>query len=90
VPLAGSKRVVATGDVPVRILTNGYEGKMALMPPLGAAMSDEELAGLLTYVRQSWGNKGTPITPAGVKEWRLAFSHRTTPWTEAEIDIRQR
>jgi mono/diheme cytochrome c family protein len=90
VPLAGSKRVVATGDVPVRILTNGYEGKMALMPPLGAAMSDEEIAGLLTYVRQSWGNKGTPITPAGVKEWRLAFSHRTTPWTEAEIDIRQR
>lgn len=85
VPLAGSKKVVATGHIPVRILTNGYEGKIGLMPPLGAAMSDAELAALLTYVRQSWGNTGTPIPPAAVKEWRLAFAHRETPWTAEEL-----
>jgi mono/diheme cytochrome c family protein len=85
VPLAGSKKVIATGHIPVRILTNGYEGKIGLMPPLGAAMSDEELAATLTYVRQSWGNTGTPVPPAAVKEWRLAFAHRATPWTEIEL-----
>lgn len=89
-PLAGSKRVAANGDVPVRILTNGLEGKIGLMPPLGSAMSDEEVAAVLTYVRQSWGNTGTPLPPAAVKEWRLAFAHRTTPWSEKDIDAPQR
>ncbi|WP_020480406.1 c-type cytochrome [Sandarakinorhabdus sp. AAP62] len=89
-PLAGSKRVAANGDVPVRILTNGLEGKIGLMPPLGSAMSDEEVAAVLTYVRQSWGNTATPLPPAAVKEWRLAFAHRTTPWSEKDIDAPQR
>ncbi len=89
-PLAGSKRVAANGDVPVRILTNGLEGKIGLMPPLGSAMNDEEVAAVLTYVRQSWGNTGTPLPPAAVKEWRLAFAHRTTPWSEKDIDAPQR
>lgn len=88
--LAGSKRVAANGDVPVRILTNGLEGKIGLMPPLGGAMSDEEVAAVLTYVRQSFGNRATPIPPAAVKEWRLAFAHRTTPWSEKDIDAPQR
>jgi mono/diheme cytochrome c family protein len=88
--LAGSKRVAANGDVPVRILTNGLEGKIGLMPPLGGVMSDEEVAAVLTYVRQSFGNRATPIPPAAVKEWRLAFAHRTTPWSEKDIDAPQR
>jgi len=88
--LAGSKRVAANGDVPVRILTNGLEGKIGLMPPLGGVMSDEEVAAVLTYVRQSFGNRATPIPPAAVKEWRLAFVHRTTPWSEKDIDAPQR
>jgi hypothetical protein len=25
-----------------------------------------------------------------VKEWRLAFAHRTTPWSEKDIDAPQR
>jgi len=88
--LAGSKRVAANGDVPVRILTNGLEGKIGLMPPLGGAMSDEEVAAVLTYVRQSFGNRAAPLPPAAVKEWRLAFAHRTTPWSEKDIDAPQR
>ncbi|WP_298196988.1 c-type cytochrome [Novosphingobium sp.] len=88
--LAGSKRVVANGDVPVRILTNGLEGTIGLMPPLGSGMSDEDVASVLTFVRQSWGNTGTPLPPAAVREWRLAFAHRTTPWSEKDIDAPQR
>ena len=88
--LAGSKRVAANGDVPVRILTNGLEGKIGLMPPLGGAMSDEEVAAVLTYVRQSFGNRAAPVPLAAVKEWRLAFAHRTTPWSEKDIDAPQR
>ncbi len=39
------------------------------MPPL-AALSDDELAGILTYVRQAWGNTAPPVTPADVRARR--------------------
>ena len=66
------------------------QGQIGLMPPLGGAMSDEEVAAVLTYVRQSFGNRAAPVPPAAVKEWRLAFAHRTTPWSEKDIDAPQR
>ena len=83
--LAGSRFVNAVGSVPVRILTHGKEGKIGLMPPLGAAMSDVELASVLTYIRGAWGNTGAPVLAPAVKEWRQAFAHRETPWTEPEL-----
>ena len=35
-------------------------------------LSDRELAGVLTYVRNAFGNKGSAITPAQVAEERAA------------------
>lgn len=89
-PLAGSAHVNAAGDATTRILLSGKEGKMGLMPPLGAGMSDEELASLLTYVRRAWGNTGAPVVPAAVKETRQAYAHRDTPWTDEDLAIRRR
>lgn len=84
--LDGSRLVMAAGSVPARILFHGKEGALGLMPPLGAAMSDEDMAAMLTYIRGAWSNSGSPVSPAEVKEWRQAFAHRQTPWTEAELD----
>lgn len=83
--LAGSKLVNGIGSIPVRVLVHGKEGKLGLMPPLGADMSDLELASVLTYIRGAWGNTGAPLVAAAVREWRQAFAHRTTPWTEEEL-----
>lgn len=83
--LAGSKLVNGIGSIPVRILVHGKEGKIGLMPPLGADMSDLELASVLTYIRGAWGNTGAPLVAAAVREWRQAFAHRTTPWTDEEL-----
>ena len=83
--LAGSKYVNANPDVPIRILLNGKEGPVGLMPPVGQGLSDDELASVLTYIRGSFGNTAAPIIPALVKENRLAYAHRTTPWTEPEL-----
>lgn len=38
--------------------------------PAQAYLSDEEIADILNYVRNSWGNKGKAITPAMVKAER--------------------
>jgi mono/diheme cytochrome c family protein len=88
-PLKGSKWVTGASDPLIRILTNGKEGSIGVMPPLGAGLSDDELAGVLTYIRRSFGNTAPPVVPAEVKETRQAYSHRDTPWTEEELAIRR-
>jgi mono/diheme cytochrome c family protein len=87
--LAGSKYANGPADPMIRILVNGKEGEVGLMPPLGQALSDEDLASVLTYVRRSFGNTGAPVVPAEAKETRQAYSHRTTPWSDAELVSRR-
>lgn len=40
------------------------------MPPFGQTMSDEEVAAVLTYVRNSWGNQGNAISSNEVNNYR--------------------
>jgi mono/diheme cytochrome c family protein len=65
--LAGSHFVNGRPEVLARILLSGKEGKIGLMPPAGATMSDEELASVLTYIRGSFGNTASPVQPAAIK-----------------------
>jgi mono/diheme cytochrome c family protein len=88
-PLKGSKWVIGASDPLIRILVNGKEGAIGVMPPLGAGLSDDELAGVLTYIRRAFGNTAPPVVPPEVKETRQAYSHRETPWTEAELAARR-
>lgn len=83
--LIGSDLALAPADVPVRILLNGKEGKIGLMPPLGSALSDEQIASALTFIRRQWGQTGAPVDPATVAQVRSATSSRTRPWTDDEL-----
>ena len=83
--LVGSVFANAQPTVPARVLINGKEGSVGLMPPLGQALTDEEIASVLTYVRRQWGNRGTPVTADSVKDTRTAVAGRTRPWTDAEL-----
>jgi hypothetical protein len=49
------------------------------------ALSDEQAAAVLTYIRRAWGNPGTPVRAALVREARGASTGRTRPWTEEEL-----
>ena len=46
------------------------------MAPMGAALSDADLANVLTYIRESWGNKASPVTADDVKSVRAAIGAR--------------
>ena len=83
--LVGSNLALAAPDVPVRILLSGKEGSIGLMPPLGATMSDEEIASVLTYVRREWGQTGAPVDAAVVASARARNAGRTRPWTNSEL-----
>src|SRR6266545_4294251 len=83
--LVGSQLALAPPIVPIRILLHGKEGPVGLMPPLGGGLTDEQIAGALTYVRRQWGNAGSAIDPATVKDVRAATAGRTRPWTNDEL-----
>jgi mono/diheme cytochrome c family protein/glucose/arabinose dehydrogenase len=83
--LVGSALALAPPEVPVRILLNGKEGTIGLMPPVGSVLSDDQIAGVLTYIRREWGQDGSPVTPETVKEVRALTAGRTRPWTNPEL-----
>jgi len=78
-PLAGSEWVIAGGfhrlaQIPLRGL-NGplqVEGKDWNQPmaPMGAGLTDAQLAAVLTYIRSSWGNKASAVSADDVKAIR--------------------
>jgi mono/diheme cytochrome c family protein/glucose/arabinose dehydrogenase len=73
------------GGAATRILLAGKEGTIGLMPPLGGALTDEQIASVLTYVRREWGNTGAPVSVEDVREVRGLTKTRTRPWTDAEL-----
>ena len=73
------------GSAAARILLAGKEGTIGLMPPLGGALNDDQIASVLTYVRREWGNTGAPVSVEDVREVRGLTKTRTRPWTDAEL-----
>lgn len=69
----------------IRILIGGKEGAIGLMPPLGPALSDEQIASALTYIRRAWGHTAAPVDPLNVMEVRGLTKGRTKPWTNEEL-----
>jgi mono/diheme cytochrome c family protein len=42
------------------------------MPPFAQALSDAEIAAVVTYIRSAWGNRGAPVTATEVNALRSA------------------
>jgi mono/diheme cytochrome c family protein len=82
--LVGSPLLVGDAGVPVRVVLAGKEGEIGLMPPL-TALTDDEIASILTYVRREWGNTAAPVAPDAVKEIRGQTKARTRPWSAEEL-----
>ncbi len=90
-PLPKSPRVLGSGGSLVRTVLHGQTGELdgkkypGQMLPLGAN-NDEWIAAITTYVRNSFGNKGGPITKEFVAGIRKESGDRLLPWTEAELE----
>jgi mono/diheme cytochrome c family protein len=83
--LVNSRYVSADPGVATRIVLAGKEGPIGLMPPLGASLSDEQIAAVLTFIRREWGHTASAVAPADVKEIRGLTASRKRPWTEDEV-----
>jgi mono/diheme cytochrome c family protein len=92
-PLAGSEWAQGSPARMIRIPLVGFSGSVKVkgqeynlsMAAMGAALSDDDLAAVLTYIRMSFGNKGSIIKPEQVKAVRAEVGNRTQPWSEAEL-----
>jgi mono/diheme cytochrome c family protein len=96
-PLAGSDWVSGPPERLVRVVLHGLYGPIDVagqrwnlhMPGFGAfpSMTDEHLAGVLSYVRRAWGNTSVPIEPAIVTSVRRETTGRTLPWRAEELGL---
>jgi mono/diheme cytochrome c family protein len=64
---------------PIRlILAGGFAPATSLnprpysMPPFAPVLDDTEVATVLTYIRNAWGNKGDAVSPSEVNPYRTA------------------
>ena len=65
---------------------NGEEWNLK-MPGLGNSlvMSDERLAGVLSYVRREWDNYASAVEPEQIAAIRRSTPNRAKPWTVEEL-----
>ena len=68
-PLDGSKVVNGPKEGQMDIVVNGKPG--TAMQPFGKQLNDTEIAAVITFTRNNWGNKtGDLVQPAEVKAAR--------------------
>ena len=90
-PIGGSKLVTGKPDVLALLILKGIakenQNYLGIMAPLEAAFPDDEkLAGILTYVRNSFGNSASVVTAEDAKKFRAQWAEIKTPVTRAKID----
>lgn len=90
--LVNSEWVLGQPDRLIRIVTQGLTGpievagtKWQLEMPGLPIFTDEEVAGILTYIRREWDHTGTAVSPSFVANVRAAIKDRTKPWTAEEL-----
>lgn len=90
-PLGGSPRVLGSSAASINIVLHGLQGPLdgtdygAPMIPM-ASYTDEQLADVLTYVRNSFGNRSAAVLPADIADAREASGGRVDFWTIAELE----
>ena len=88
--LAASPRVLGHRDYVIEVLLHGLTGEIegktyggAVMVPMGAN-TDQWIADVASYVRNSFGNTAMFVTPEQVADMRKT-SRRTQPWALPEL-----
>ncbi len=85
-PLAGTKWVTGNEDRAIKIVLKGLLGQIDVngktypgqvpMTPFEGLLNDKEVAAVLTYVRNSFGNKASAISPEKVKIVRASVANQ--------------
>jgi mono/diheme cytochrome c family protein/glucose/arabinose dehydrogenase len=89
-PIAGSPRVPGHRDYVIKVVLGGLTGPLDgktyrdVMVPMGG--TDEWVAGIASYVRNSFGHSAGMVTPADVSRVRAEMTGRKSVWTIPELE----
>jgi glucose/arabinose dehydrogenase/mono/diheme cytochrome c family protein len=96
-PLINSPWALGPDRRLIRIVLHGLHGPVQVaggrvfnqdlkldMPSL-KALNDDQIAGVLTYIRRSWGHEAPAVDPAAVANIRDWTQARRDGWTEPEL-----
>ena len=94
-PLAGTKWVVGNEERLIKIALNGLHGPIEVlgkaypgqvpMTPYGKILKDDEIAAVLTYVRNAFENRASVIYPEKVTEVRESIQEKKGFFSPAEL-----
>ncbi len=94
-PLAGTKWVTGSEERLIKLVLKGMQGPIEVkgrsysgqvpMTPFGGILKDEEVAAVLTYVRNSFGNKAPAVTAEKVAGVRTATKAKAGFYTPGEL-----
>jgi len=83
------------GDIrrPIQIILHGVKGPInvsgqaynSVMPPQGDALTDQQIAEIVTYIRSSWGLQQHGTDAQQVARQRKATKNRNDMWTPEEL-----
>ena len=54
----------------IATVLNGRKGTLGQMPTWKDKLDDQQIAAVVTYIRQAWSNRAPPVTPAMVAATR--------------------
>ncbi len=87
--LGDKKRIIAVGVHglmgPITVNGKPVTDVPPVMPPHGF-LPDDQLANIMTYVRNAWGNKGDAVSAEDIADYKKSHADRVAPWTQAELD----
>jgi mono/diheme cytochrome c family protein len=91
-PLVDSEWVLGKTDMLARIVMHGLAGPVKVsgrtynlaMPPL-PQLTDEDIAGVLTYIRREWEHTSSAVETSSVTKIRDQEKGRMMMWTETEL-----
>jgi len=94
-PLKQAKWVTEDEDRLIKLTLNGITGPIVVqnrqypgstpMTPFGGILSDEEVAAVLTYVRNSFGHRNSVVSPKKVKAVRDEIKDKKGFYTADEL-----
>ncbi|CAM4341087.1 c-type cytochrome [Cytophagaceae bacterium 50C-KIRBA] len=94
-PLSGSIWVTGNEDRLIKLVLKGLMGPIEVagvkypgqvpMTPYGGLMNDKEIAAVLTYVRNAFGNKASVIRPEKVKAVRTTIATKKDFYNVSEL-----
>lgn len=93
-PLAGSEFVNGGSHRNAMIVLKGLQGPLtvkgqqygtAVMQPWDKTLNDQKIADVLTYIRQEWGNTGSPVSAEQIAGLRKELANHPESFTEPDL-----